>query len=72
MSETRHVGEVRGWRAWIIATVAIIGTGIILSAVAFLLLGIAVSLVWFFMILVPVVATIALVAWIVGPRKGGR
>jgi hypothetical protein len=72
MSETQHDGEVRGWRAWVIATVAIIGTGIILAAVAFLLLGIAVSLVWFFVILVPVVAIIALVAWIVGPRRGQR
>jgi hypothetical protein len=42
----------------------------VLAALTFLVLGIAVSLVAFLLIVVPAVAIVALVAWSFQPRRG--
>jgi hypothetical protein len=54
---------ISGWRAWVIMAAALVMTTALLAALAFLVLGIAVSMVAFLLIVMPAVAIVALVAW---------
>jgi hypothetical protein len=54
---------ITGWRAWLLAAVAVVVTTAVLAALAFLILSIAVSMVAFLLIVMPAVAIVALVAW---------
>jgi hypothetical protein len=60
---------ITGWRAWGIGSVAVIVMTAVLAALAFLVLGIAVSMVAFLLIVMPAVAIVALVAWFFQPRR---
>jgi len=60
---------ITGWRAWGIGAVAVIVMTAVLAALAFLVLGIAVSMVAFLLIVMPAVAIVALVAWFFQPRR---
>jgi hypothetical protein len=60
---------ITGWRAWLLTAVALVATIAVLAAVAFLVLGIAVSVVAFVLIILPAVVILALVAWIFQPRR---
>jgi hypothetical protein len=50
---------IAGWRAWVIGAVAVVMTAM-LAALAFLVLGIAVSMVAFLLIIMPAVALVVL------------
>jgi hypothetical protein len=54
---------ITGWRAWLLAAVAVVVTTAVLAALAFLVLGIAVSIVAFLLIVMPAVVIVALVAF---------
>jgi hypothetical protein len=60
---------IAGWRSWIIGAAAVVVMTAVLAALAFLVLGIAVSLVAFLLIVMPAVAIAALVAWFLQPRR---
>jgi hypothetical protein len=60
---------ITGWRAWVIGAVAVVVMTGALAALAFLVLGIAVSMVAFLLIVMPAVAIVALVAWLFQPRR---
>jgi hypothetical protein len=60
---------ITGWRAWLLAAVAVVVTTAVLAALAFLVLGIAVSMIAFLLIVMPAVAIVALVAWSFQPRR---
>jgi hypothetical protein len=60
---------ITGWRAWVIGAVAVVVMTGALAALAFLVLGIAVSMVAFLLIAIPAVAIVALVAWLLPPRR---
>jgi hypothetical protein len=51
---------ITGWRAWLLA-IAVVVTTPVLAALAFLILGIAVSTVAFLLIVMPAVTIVALV-----------
>jgi hypothetical protein len=59
---------VSGWRAWLIGAVVVAATTVILALVAFLALGIAMTLTVVFFIAVPVAIGVALLASLVRPR----
>jgi hypothetical protein len=59
---------ITGWRAWVIGAAAVVVMTAALAALAFLVLGIAVSIVAFLLIVTPAVVIVALVAWIFQPR----
>jgi hypothetical protein len=61
---------ITGWRAWVIGAVAVVVTTAVLAALAFLVLGIAVSMVAFLLIVMPAVAIVVLMAWVFQPRRG--
>jgi hypothetical protein len=61
---------ITGWRAWVIGAVAVVVTTAVLAALAFLVLGIAVSMVAFLLIVMPAVAIVVLMAWLFQPRRG--
>jgi hypothetical protein len=54
---------ITGWRAWLTGAVAVVVMTAVLAALAFLVLGIALSVVAFLLIVMPAVAVVALVAW---------
>jgi hypothetical protein len=54
---------ITGWRAWVIGAVAVVVMIAVLAALAFLVLGIAVSMVAFLLIVAPAVAIVVLMAW---------
>jgi hypothetical protein len=60
---------ITGWRAWLLAAVAVLVTTAAFAALAFLVLGIAVSMIAFLLIVIPAVAVVALVAWSFQPRR---
>jgi hypothetical protein len=60
---------ITGWRAFIIAAVAVFVTAAVLAALAFLVLGVAVSMIAFQLIVMPVVAIVALMSWFFQPRR---
>jgi hypothetical protein len=60
---------ITGWRAWLLAAVAVFVTTAVLAAPAFLVLGIAVSMIAFLLIIMPAVVIVALVAWPFQPRR---
>jgi hypothetical protein len=60
---------ITGWRAWVIAAVAVVVTTAVLAALAFLVLGVAVSMIAFLLIVIPAVAIVALVGWSFQPRR---
>jgi len=60
---------ITGWRACIIAAVAVVVTTAVLAALAFLVLGVAVSMIAFLLIVMPAVAIVALMAWFFQPRR---
>ena len=60
---------ITGWRAWVIRAAAVVVMTAALAALAFLVLGIAVSIVAFLLIVMPAVVIVALVAWIFQPRR---
>jgi hypothetical protein len=60
---------ITGWRAWLLAAVAVLVTTAAFAALAFLVLGIAVSMIAFLLIVIPAVALVALVAWSFLPRR---
>jgi hypothetical protein len=47
---------ITGWRAWLLAAVAVVVTTAVLAALAFLVLGIAVTMIAFLLIVMPAVA----------------
>jgi uncharacterized protein involved in cysteine biosynthesis len=53
----------------VIGAVAVVGMTTMLAALAFLVLGIAVSMVAFLLIVMPAVSNVALVAWFFQPRS---
>jgi hypothetical protein len=59
---------ITGWRAWVIGAVAVAVMTAMLAALAFLVLGIAVSMVAFLLIVFPAVAIVVLMAWVFQPR----
>jgi hypothetical protein len=52
---------ITGWRGWILGAVAVVVTTAVLAALAFLVMGIAVSIVAFLLIVMPAVVVVALV-----------
>jgi hypothetical protein len=58
-----------GWRAWVIMAVAVVVTTAILAALTFLVLGIAVSMFAFLLLVMPALAIVALVVWFSQPRR---
>jgi hypothetical protein len=52
---------ITGWRAWLLTAVAVVVTTAVLAALAFLVLGIAVSIVAFLLIVMPAVVIVAMV-----------
>jgi hypothetical protein len=60
---------ITGWRAWVIAAVAVVVTTAVLAALAFLVLGVAVSMIAFLLIVIPAVAIVARVGWSFQPRR---
>jgi hypothetical protein len=60
---------ITGWRAWLLVAVAVVVTTAVLAALAFLVIGIAVSMVAFVLIIMPAVVIVALVAWFFQPRR---
>jgi hypothetical protein len=60
---------ITGWRAWLLGAVAVVVTTAVLAAMAFLVMGIAVSIVAFLLIVMPAVVIIALVAWSFQSRR---
>jgi hypothetical protein len=61
---------ITGWRAWLLAAIAVVVTTVWLAALAFLVLGIAVSMVAFLLIVMPAVAIVVMMAWFFQPRRG--
>ena len=61
---------ISGWRAWVIGAVAVVVTTIVLGAVPFLVLGIAVSMIALLMILIPAIAIVALLGSFLRLRRG--
>ena len=61
---------ITGWRAWVIGAVAVVVMTAVLAALSFLVLGIAVSVVAFLLIVMPAVAIVVLMAWFFQPRRG--
>jgi hypothetical protein len=59
---------ITGWRAWLLGAVAVVVTTTVLAALA-LVLGIAVSIIAFLLIVMPAVAIVALMAWSFQPRR---
>jgi hypothetical protein len=60
---------ITGWRAWVAVAVAVVVTTVVLAALAFLVLGIAVSMVGFLLIVMPAVAIVVMMAWFFQPRR---
>jgi hypothetical protein len=60
---------ITGWREWVIAAVAVVATTAVLAALAFLVLGIAVSMAAFLLIIIPAVAMVVLTAWFFQLRR---
>jgi hypothetical protein len=60
---------ITGWRAWVAAVVAVVVTTVVLAALAFLVLGIAVSVIAFLLIVMPAVAIVVLMAWLFQARR---
>jgi hypothetical protein len=60
---------VTGWRAWFLGAVAVVVTTAVLAALAFLVMGIAVSIVAFLLIVTPAVVIVALVVWSFQSRR---
>jgi hypothetical protein len=54
--------------AWIVAAIAVVVMTAVFAALAFLVLGIAVSMVAFLLIIMPAVAIVVLMAWFFQPR----
>jgi hypothetical protein len=59
---------ITGWRAWVIGAVAVVATTAVLAALAFLVVGIAVSMLAFLLIVMPA-GIVALMAWFFQPRR---
>ena len=59
---------ITGWRAWLQTTATAVTTAV-LAALAFLVLGIAVSIVAFLLIVMPAVVIVAVVVWSFQPRR---
>ncbi len=60
---------ITGWRAWVIGAVAVVVMTAVLAALSFLVLGIAVSVVAFLLIVMPAVAIVGLMALFFQPRR---
>jgi hypothetical protein len=60
---------ITGWRAWLLAAVAVVVTTAVFAALAFLVLGIAVSVIAFLLIVMPAVVIVALVVRSFQPRR---
>jgi len=60
---------ITGWRAWVAAAVAVLITTAVLAALAFLVLGIAVSMVAFLLIVMPAIAIVVLMVWFFQPQR---
>ena len=60
---------VTGWRAWVMGAVAVVVMTLVLAALTFLVLGIAVSMVAFLLIVMPAVAIVVLMASFFQPRR---
>jgi hypothetical protein len=60
---------ITGWRAWVVTAVAVLVTAAVLAALAFVVLGIAVSMVAFLLIVMPAVAIVVLMVWFLQPRR---
>jgi hypothetical protein len=61
---------VIGWRAWVVAAVAVVVMTAVFAALVFLVLGIAVSVVAFLLIVMPAVAIVVLMAWVFHREHG--
>ena len=59
---------ITGWRAWLIGVVVFAATTILLALVAFLVLGIALTVTMVLFIAVPVAVGVALIASLFRPR----
>lgn len=66
---------VTGWRAWLIGAAAFLATTVIFALIAFLFLGIAITVTTVLLIVVPVVIGVAILASLFqsrGRRSGDR
>jgi hypothetical protein len=60
---------IGGWRAWVIGAIAVVVTTIVLGAVAFLILGFAVSVAALLIILIPAIAIVAVLGSFLRQRE---
>jgi uncharacterized membrane protein YgdD (TMEM256/DUF423 family) len=63
---------ITGWRAWLLGAAVFAGTTVVLAFVAFVLLGIAITVGAVLLIVVPVVIGIALLASVFQGKPTGR
>jgi len=59
---------IAGWRAWLIGIAAFVATAAILALVAFLMVGVAITVTAVLFIVVPVAVGVALIASLLRPR----
>jgi hypothetical protein len=55
-----RVTVISGWRAWVVGAIMAVATALVFGVVAFLILGLAVSVTAFVMILIPPIVIVAL------------
>jgi hypothetical protein len=55
-----RVTVISGWRAWVVGAIMAVVTAVVFGVVAFLILGLAVSVTAFVMILIPPIVIVAL------------
>ncbi|MBV8837495.1 MAG: hypothetical protein JO000_13220 [Alphaproteobacteria bacterium] len=69
--EEGKVVTITGWRKWLIVAATFVVLGIVLAAIAALLLGVVLTLAFVSFIAVPLVCAVALIAWAVRPMWRG-
>jgi hypothetical protein len=55
-----RVTVISGWRAWVVGAIMAVAAAVVFGVVAFLILGLAVSVTAFAMILIPPIVIVAL------------
>jgi hypothetical protein len=60
---------ITGWRAWLLATALFVGLTLLMAIIAFLVLGIAITLGAVLLIIIPVAVGVAILASLFQPRS---
>jgi ABC-type multidrug transport system permease subunit len=60
---------ITGWRAWLVAAALFVGLTLLFALIAFLVLGIAITLGAVLLIVVPVAVGVAILASLFQPRR---